>query len=124
MKEGFEHYYTDQKQPPRTIKTVKFDLKNGHQYIFKSPEGVFAYGKVDRASTILVENCVVSAQDRVLDIGSGFGWSELPLKREYPIYLSERRNTRAVTFSKTNARDKNVQADVRKVIFTNYEIWN
>lgn len=123
MKKGFEHYFTDQKLPPRTVKTVRFDLKNGHQYVFKSPEGVFAYGKVDRASAILVENCVVFAGNRVLDIGSGFGMVGITLKREYLdifLFMSDV-NTRAVTFSKINARDNNVQADVRKGDL--YEPW-
>jgi 16S rRNA G1207 methylase RsmC len=65
MKKGFAHYFTDQKLPPRTVKTVRFDLKNGHQYVFKSPEGVFAYGKVDRRRDTGRELCCF-CRNRVL----------------------------------------------------------
>jgi len=50
MKENFQHYYTDQTGPPQIIKAASLILKNGNSYSFKSPEGVFAFGKVDRAS--------------------------------------------------------------------------
>jgi len=116
MKENFQHYYTDQTEPPQVIKAATLILKNGHSYSFKSPEGVFAFGKIDRASMLLIENCLLEGQESLLDLGCGYGPVGITLKREFPdlkLFMSDV-NTRAVTFSKINARDQNVEADIRK----------
>ncbi|HDP78692.1 MAG TPA: class I SAM-dependent methyltransferase [Mesotoga infera] len=116
MKETFQHYFTDQTEPPQIIKAASLKLKNGHSYSFKSPEGVFAFGKIDRASLLLIENCLIEGWESLLDLGCGYGPVGITLKREYPdlkLFMSDV-NSRAVTFSKINARDHNVEADIRK----------
>lgn len=124
MKEHFQHYYTDQTEPPKNIRSVSIRLRNGHSYIFKSPEGVFAFGKADRASLLLIENCVLEGKESILDLGCGYGAIGITLKLERPdleLYMSDV-NTRAVTFSKINARDHNLVADIRKGdLFTPWE---
>ena len=116
MRGDFRHYYTDQTEAPERVKTATFRLKNGHSYSFKSPDGVFAFGKADRASLMLIENCVLDGQENLLDLGCGYGPIGITLKLENPdlkLFMSDT-NTRAVTFSKINARDFNLLADIRK----------
>jgi 16S rRNA G1207 methylase RsmC len=124
VKEDFQHYYTDQKTSPENVKTVILSLKNGRSYSFKSPEGVFAFGKTDRATRLLIEKCHIGPGGRVLDLGSGFGMVGITLKLENPdisLFMSDI-NTRAVVFSKINARDNNIVADIRKGSL--YEPWS
>ncbi|PIJ62545.1 class I SAM-dependent methyltransferase [Mesotoga sp. H07.pep.5.3] len=116
MKEDFQHYYTDQTEPPKSIRPVYLRLRNGHSYTFRSPEGVFAFGKADRASLLLIENCILEGQESILDLGCGYGVVGITLKLEQPdlnLHMSDV-NTRALTFSKINARDHNILADIRK----------
>lgn len=123
MKEDFQHYYTDQQTAPKKLKSVRLKLKNGKSYVFKSPEGVFSFGKLDRATLLLIENSRIKSGDKVLDMGSGFGMVGITLKCENPeisLFMSDI-NTRAVTFSKINARDHNVVGDIRKGDL--YEPW-
>lgn len=101
---------------------TEFKLRNGHVYTFKTPSGVFAFKKIDKATRILIENCVIDGKD-VLDIGCGYGVIGVTLKLENPdinIYMSDI-NKRAVEFSKINAKDNNIVAEIRQGNL--YECW-
>lgn len=45
MSEKFEHYYTVEPTSKLKVRNAKLVLKNGHEYIFKTPSGVYSYGK-------------------------------------------------------------------------------
>jgi 16S rRNA G1207 methylase RsmC len=58
----------------------------------------------------------LDGQENLLDLGCGYGPIGITLKLENPdlkLFMSDT-NTRAVTFSKINARDFNLLADIRK----------
>ncbi|AIY86698.1 MULTISPECIES: class I SAM-dependent methyltransferase [unclassified Thermotoga] len=114
MSEKFEHYYTVEPTSKLKVREAKLVLKNGHEYIFKTPSGVYSYGKIDKATQVLLENLKVHGK-KVLDLGCGYGVIGIVLKREYPdleVYMSDI-NKRAVEFAKINAKNHNVEVDIR-----------
>jgi 16S rRNA G1207 methylase RsmC len=42
-----DHYYSKSPKSKLNVKQTTIQLKNGHIYKFKSPSGVFAYGKAE-----------------------------------------------------------------------------
>ncbi|OAA31684.1 SAM-dependent methyltransferase [Kosmotoga arenicorallina S304] len=121
--DSFEHYYTQKPSSSLETREVTIKLKNGNSYRFLSPSGVFAFGKVDRASFLLVEYAELSEKDLVLDLGCGYGLIGITLKKEYPditLFMSDV-NERAVRYAKINARDNNISAEIRQGYL--YEPW-
>lgn len=111
----FEHYYTEHPTSELKVKIVELKLKNGHIYKFKSPSGVYSFGKIDKATKILIENSKIRSGD-VLDIGCGYGVIGITLKKEWPeinIFMSDI-NERAVEFARINAKDNNIEAEIRQ----------
>ncbi|ABS61120.1 MULTISPECIES: class I SAM-dependent methyltransferase [Fervidobacterium] len=121
-KNSFEHYYSEEPQSVLRVRDVELKLKNGHVYKFKSPSGVYSFGKVDKATEILINHCE-NISGKVLDIGCGYGVIGITLKKENPsieLFMSDV-NKRAVEFAKINAKDNNIQADIRQGNL--YEPW-
>ncbi len=111
----FEHYYTENPTSPLKTREHILKLKNGHEYKFKSASGVYAYKHIDKATKILIEHLIVNGKS-VLDIGCGYGVIGITLKKEYPdleVYMSDI-NKRAVEFAKINAKDNNVDVDIKQ----------
>jgi len=109
-----EHYYQEEPRSPLKVKAAILVLKNGHSYSFKTPSGVFAFGRIDRATKVLIENAEIRGR-RLLDLGCGYGVVGVTLKKEHPyleLCMSDI-NKRAVEFAKINAKDNNIEADVR-----------
>ena len=114
MSEKFEHYYTVEPTSKLKVREARLVLKNGHEYIFKTPSGVYSYGKIDKATQVLLENLKVHGK-KVLDLGCGYGVIGIVQKKEYPdleVYMSDI-NKRAVEFAKINAKNHNVEVDIR-----------
>ena len=113
-KKKFEHYYTVEPTSKLKVKVAKFVLKNGHEYLFKTPSGVYSYGRIDKATKILLDHMVVHGES-LLDLGCGYGVIGIVAKKEYPrmkVFMSDI-NKRAVEFAKINAKDNNVDVDIR-----------
>jgi len=110
-----EHYFIEEPKSPLKVANVELILKNGHKYVFKTPSGVFSFKRIDKATKILIENCIIHGKD-VLDIGCGYGVIGITLKLENPdinIYMSDI-NKRAVEFAKINAKNNNIVAEIRQ----------
>lgn len=111
----FEHYYSENPTSDLRVKEHLLKLKNAHQYKFKAPSGVYGRKRIDRASILLIEN-VKLTNEKVLDIGCGYGVIGITLKKEYPnitLFMSDI-NSRAVEYSKINAKDNNAQAIIKQ----------
>lgn len=122
-KERFEHYYVEEPHSTLKVREVELKLTNGHIYRFKTPSGVYSYGEIDKATQILINNCR-PVDGKVLDIGCGYGVIGITLKKENPsieLFMSDI-NKRAVEFAKINAKDNNVEADIRQGNL--YEPWD
>ncbi len=112
--EKFEHYYTREPTSRLKVREVVLKLKNGHEYKFKTASGVYAFRRIDKATKILVEHAIIHGK-KLLDLGCGYGVIGITLKKEYPdleVYMSDI-NKRAVEFSKINAKENNVEVDIR-----------
>jgi len=113
-KKKFEHYYTVEPTSKLKVKVAKLVLRNGHEYLFKTPSGVYSYGRIDKATKILLDHMVVHGES-LLDLGCGYGVIGIVAKKEYPrmkVFMSDI-NKRAVEFAKINAKDNNVDVDIR-----------
>jgi 16S rRNA G1207 methylase RsmC len=111
----FQHYYTEEPTSALKVKQIEFTLRDGHIYKFKTPSGVYSFGAVDKATAILINHCS-KIDGRVLDIGCGYGVVGIALKKENPsisLCMSDI-NKRAVEFAKINAKDNNIEADIRQ----------
>ncbi|SHH41095.1 class I SAM-dependent methyltransferase [Thermosipho atlanticus] len=118
----FEHYYTENPTSQLRVKEVELKLSNGHIYKFKTPSGVYSFGKIDKASKILIEYTSIKT-GKVLDIGCGYGLIGITLKKEYPeieLYMSDI-NKRAVEFAKINAKENNIEAIIKQGNL--YDVW-
>ncbi len=121
-KNKFEHYFTEKPTSSLKIKNTVFELDNGHMYTFKTPSGVYSYGGIDKATSILINHSIPKSGD-VLDIGCGYGALGIVIKKEYPecnVYMSDV-NERAVEFAKINAKDNNVEVTIKQGNL--YEPW-
>jgi len=122
----FEHYYTENPSSKLKVKEIELVLPNEHKYKFKTPSGVYSFGKIDKASKVLLETLLKtdSINDgKVLDIGCGYGLVGITLKKEYPnikLFMSDI-NKRAVEFAKINLNLNNIDAKIKQGNL--YEIW-
>lgn len=67
----FEHYYTVEPTSKLKVREAKLVLKNGHEYVFKTPSGVYSYGKIDKATKVLLENMKVHGKRcSIWDVGT------------------------------------------------------
>ena len=110
----FEHYYTKEPQSKLKVREVTLKLKNGHEYNFKAASGVYSFKRIDKATRILLDHMSVHGKS-VLDLGCGYGAIGITIKKEHPemqVYMSDI-NKRAVEFAKINAKDNNVEIDIR-----------
>ena len=111
MTQTSDHYYSKQPKSHLIVKEACIKLKNGLQYKLKSPSGVFAFGKANRATTCFIDNIRLNGKD-LLDLGCGYGTVGIILVKENPdlnLYMSDI-NERAVRFAKENALNYNIQA--------------
>ncbi|MBI3413346.1 MAG: class I SAM-dependent methyltransferase [Candidatus Aenigmarchaeota archaeon] len=67
-----EHYFTKSPGPVGTIKIITA-LINGANYRFATAGGVFSKDRVDRGTLLLIESVRVSKNDKILDLGCGYG---------------------------------------------------
>jgi len=112
---SFEHYYSENPTSELTVKELVLTLRNGHKYLLKAPSGVYGKKRIDKASILLIEK-VELTNEKVLDIGCGYGAIGITLKKEFPdidLYMSDI-NNRAVDFSKINAKNNNVNAVIKQ----------
>jgi len=122
----FEHYYTENPSSKLKVKEIELVLPNEHKYKFKTPSGVYSFGKIDKASKVLLETLLKTDSinnGKVLDIGCGYGLVGITLKKEYPnikLFMSDI-NKRAVEFAKINLNLNNIDAKIKQGNL--YEIW-
>jgi len=66
------HYYSENQTSPLRIEKIKSILRD-KEFEFYTGSGVFSRKKVDKGTELLVNNCVVEDNWKVLDLGCGYG---------------------------------------------------
>ncbi len=100
-----EHYYTSEPQSASRPEQFTTELR-GHTLKFLTDRGVFARGRIDFGSELLIEHVQTAPDAKVLDIGCGYGPIGLSLAKESPareVSLVDV-NKRAVALTKKNAQ--------------------
>ena len=66
-----EHYYTENPQSPRDVKSISFTIRD-MQLEFFTDAGVFSKDKVDYGSEIMIRT-LPALSGNILDLGCGYG---------------------------------------------------
>ncbi len=110
-----EHYFTEEPTSRPSVREVRL-LFNGRILTFKTGAGVFASEGLDPGTELLVENMVLEGDERVLDLGCGWGpigiAAGLQLPRGSVVMVDV--NRRALAFARQNVREAGLQnVDIR-----------
>ena len=110
-----EHYYTEKPSSELKIYKIKFNIRNKDIELFTA-SGVFSPRELDTGSAILLKNCIINDNWKVLDLGCGYGIVGISLKLLFPsidLTLSDI-NERALDFTRKNLKRYNLKASVIK----------
>ena len=109
------HYYSEEQTSPLRLEKIKAVLR-GKSFEFWSGSGVFSKKKVDNGTRVLVENCIIKDNWKILDLGCGYGVVGVVIAKIFPKtnVLMVDVNKRALKLAKMNIELNNVEnADVR-----------
>ncbi|MBI2548534.1 class I SAM-dependent methyltransferase [Candidatus Woesearchaeota archaeon] len=103
------HYY-HQHQSSR-LRLAPITVKHGGQNLnLSTASGVFSYGKLDKGTKVLITYARVHENDRILDMGCGYGVIGITFAKTYPhasVVLLDI-NERAVQLAEKNIKANNV----------------
>ena len=100
-----EHYFTERPRVPHRRRELRF-LYRGELLTFETDRGVFASEALDPGTALLIASMVVGPEDRVLDLGCGWGALGIAAARAAlrgEVVLTDV-NRRAVLLARGNAR--------------------
>lgn len=109
------HYYSEEQTSPLRLEKIKAVLR-GKSFEFCSGSGVFSKKKVDNGTRVLVENCIIKDDWKILDLGCGYGVVGVVIAKIFPKtnVLMVDVNKRALKLAKMNLELNNVEnANVR-----------
>ncbi len=107
------HYYDKVQDSPFRPEKIRAVLRN-KEFEFYTAGGVFSPKRVDPGSVLLINKSYVNADDKVLDLGCGYGAVGISIKRSFPksdITLTDI-NQRAVKLAKMNAELNKVEVNI------------
>lgn len=98
-----EHYYSEKQTSRLRIKEISAKLR-GNSLRFCTGSGVFSIKKIDKGTSLLIENCIIKPDWKILDIGCGYGPIGISIAKAFPqaSILMTDINPRAVKLSKIN----------------------
>jgi len=108
----FQHYFVESPEEGELI-TIKETIR-GHRFLFYSTSNIFSKDHVDPGTKLLAETMVLFDEQKVLDLGCGYGVLGIVAKKVCPscnIWLSDI-NELAVKYSKINAKLNKVSVNV------------
>jgi 16S rRNA (guanine1207-N2)-methyltransferase len=100
-----EHYYSSKPTTKQEIRQIQAELR-GHSLMFRSDSGVFSKKGIDFGSRLLIETVQLAGDERVLDLGCGYGPVGITLAKAFPkihVWMVDV-NERAVALAKENAQ--------------------
>lgn len=109
-----DHYYSENQNSRERVTSFKETIL-GKTLVFESSSGTFSPKKVDKGSLVLINNCEINGNERILDLGCGYGPVGISLAKAYDVdVVMTDINKRAVRFAKKNARVNNIDNVVIK----------
>ncbi len=105
------HYYSrDQSDTAHDHREIVYDFR-GERYVFKTDKGVFSRAHVDGASDFLLDTVDIAEQERVLDLGCGYGVLGIVIARHFQadVTLSDV-NKRALELTEDNLSMNRIKA--------------
>jgi len=105
-----EHYYSEKQTSILRIKEIEVKLKENNLK-FNTGSGVFSIGRIDKGTELLIKECIVKPDWRVLDLGCGWGVIGITIAKAFPttFVLMTDINERAVKLSRMNVKLNNVE---------------
>jgi len=105
-----EHYYSEKQTSILRIKEIEVKLKENNLK-FNTGSGVFSIGRIDKGTELLIKECIVKPDWRVLDLGCGWGVIGITIAKAFPttFVLMADINERAVKLSRMNVKLNNVE---------------
>jgi len=99
-----DHYFS--KEPTSVFRTKKVEIiLFGKKFELITASGVFAYGKLDRGTELLIKS--VKGKGKLLDLGSGYGIVGIALAQAFKEVVMVDINNRAVQIAKKNIKLNN-----------------
>lgn len=102
-----EHYFTRKPTSPERILLIEDTLRGNHLQ-FKTSSGVFSKNRIDFGTKILVETVTVKGNDRVVDVGCGYGVIGISLSFFCDSVLLIDINERACQLAKENIASNSI----------------
>ena len=106
-----EHYYTPKPTGKLKLRLIKTILK-GKKYIFRTGSGTFSPTKIDLGTKILIENALVKKDDKLLDLGCGYGPVGITFANKAQVTMTDV-NERATSLARQNAKLNNVEVKIK-----------
>ena len=100
-----EHYYTKQPTCREEIEEIKVNIF-GNEITLKTGSGVFSIGRLDKGTQVLLNLCQINKNDRVLDLGAGYGIVGIAIAKAFPkscVVLTDV-NQRAIKLARQNIK--------------------
>lgn len=108
-----QHYYSEEQESELRLRKIKALLK-GQVFNFYVGAGVFSGKKIDKGTTILIENAIIKNNSKVLDFGCGYGAVGIAIAKTFSgtKVLMTDINRRAVKLARMNVKFNMISADV------------
>ncbi|MBN1501989.1 class I SAM-dependent methyltransferase [Candidatus Woesearchaeota archaeon] len=106
-----EHYFSEKQSSKLSPSKIQEKIKN-IKLEFCTAKGVFSKRRIDLGTRILIENCIIKPNWKILDLGCGIGAIGISIKKLYPetkVTMADI-NERAVTLAKRNIKLNDVEA--------------
>lgn len=98
---GTEHYFTKSPSSKHDVRIITA-LVNGMDYKFATASGVFSKDRVDRGTLLLIGSVLASKDDKILDLGCGYGVIGIVFSKYVNKVFMTDINERAVELAKMN----------------------
>jgi|TARA_B100001964_G_C14256522_1_gene612764 16S rRNA G1207 methylase RsmC len=110
-----EHYYTNKPKSIAKVGMLEVTLR-GETLLFLTASGIFSYKKIDNGTALLVEKMIINDNDRILDLGCGYGIIGIAaarLGKDIKLVLTDI-NSRATNLTKKNLVLNNIEQGLVK----------
>ena len=109
------HYFSEKQDSELRARTITVRLKR-ISFKLHSGAGIFSKGKLDKGTALLINYCEINQQQRMLDIGCGYGVVGIAMKlmhSDSEVVMSDV-NERAIMLAKRNVKLNDVDIKVVK----------